>query len=75
MLLLFSGILMTVIGYYRTNTPPPRVEYRYIPKSFTDEQFERLPLMGIYGDLFTKADPWAVSIGYPATFFRKKEEF
>jgi len=66
---------MMVAGYYKNQIPPPRIEYRYIPKNFTEEQYQQMPIMSAYGQLFTKADPWSTSIGYPATFFRRKEEF
>ncbi len=63
------------MGQAKNQTPPPRVEYRYIPKSFTQEQFERLPIMSIYGKLFTHQDPWTNQEGYPGYYPRKKEEF
>lgn len=57
------------------NCPPPRIEYRYIPQTFEEQQTERLPIMSVYGDLFYKPSPWTESIGYPGVFFNKKEAF
>ena len=41
-LLLFVGIIAITIGYTKnTNTcPPPRVEYRYVPRKYIDEQMD-----------------------------------
>ena len=38
--LLLAGIVMITIGYTRTNLkcPPPRIEYRIVPRSVLDEQ-------------------------------------
>ncbi len=72
---LFLGIVIIIYSQAKNECPPPRVEYRYIPKSFTEEQFDRLPIMATYGKLFTHASPWEKSIGYPNVFFNKKEEF
>ena len=72
---LFLGILFIMKGQSQLECPPPRVEYRYIPKPFIDQQYERLPILATYGKLFSHASPWEKSIGYPGTFYNKKEEF
>ncbi len=59
----------------KNDCPPPRIEYRYIPKSFEQEQYDRVPILATYGDLFTKATPWEQAIGYPSIFFDKSEKF
>ena len=74
-LLFLIGVIMIVYDIQKDNCPPPRIEYRYIPKTFEEEQLEQLPILGIYGDLFTKATPWTESVGYPGIFKNKKEAF
>jgi hypothetical protein len=69
------GIIFIIMGNQKYSCPPPRIEYRYIPKSFDEEQMERVPILSTYGKLFTKASPWELSIGYPGIFYNKKEEF
>lgn len=71
----FLGIIFIVMGQNNNSCPPPRVEYRYIPRTFDQEQYDRTPILATYGKLFTEASPWEESIGYPGTFFNKKEEF
>ena len=72
---LFIGILLIFNGQSAMNCPPPRIEYRYIPQDFTYQQYNQMPIMATYGKLFTDANPWEQSIGYPNTFFNKREEF
>ena len=56
--LLLAGIVMITIGYTRIQLkcPPPRIEYRIVPRSVLDEQLhgsvENVPSM------FDKADPF-----------------
>lgn len=72
---LFLGIISIIYGNNYNFCPPPRVEYRYIPRTFEQEQLDRTPILATYGKLFTNASPWEESIGYPGVFFNKKEEF
>ncbi len=63
-LLAMVGIIMIAAGFITNNLqcPPPRVEYRYIPKTFTEEQQVNTPLLSITGiyDMFEKDSPWEV---------------
>lgn len=72
---LFLGIVFIMYGQKYNICPPPKIEYRYIPRTFEQEQIDRMPILSLYGDLFTKASPWELSIGYPSVFFNKKEQF
>ena len=68
--LLFMGIILISIGYLRSEnrSRPPRVEYRYVPRSFQEEQSENAPLMSIFGNLFNKRDPLLRRNGFVNTF-------
>tara|TARA_Y100001958_G_C21082492_1_gene438344 strand:- start:333 stop:704 length:372 start_codon:yes stop_codon:yes gene_type:complete len=59
-LLLFSGIILFVVGYVREEnfSRPEKVVYRYIPRSFKEEQENPTPIMSIYSKMFSKSDPW-----------------
>lgn len=61
LLLALAGIIFVAVGYIQNNVqcPPPKIEYRYISKSFEDEQNNREPLMSIGGmsDMFNKETP------------------
>lgn len=68
--LLFAGLVFVVIGYVRSNNsyPPPRVEFRYVPRTFEQEQDSPVPVMSVYGKMFSKRDPWSKAQGYIDTF-------
>jgi len=63
-ILLFAiiGIIFITAGYIKGNfqCPPPKIEYRYIQKSFEDEQDAPTPLMSISGiySMFENDSPW-----------------
>lgn len=69
------GVILIIYGQQSNICPPPRIEYRYIPRTFEQEQLDRVPILATYGDLFTKSSPWTDSIGYPGIFYDKKEAF
>lgn len=62
LLLAMAGIILVAVGYVQNNLqcPPPVIEYRYITKTFDDEQNNRQPLMSVSGisDMFDKSSPW-----------------
>ncbi len=62
LILALAGIILISIGYIQNNLqcPPPKIEYRYVTKTFNDEQNNRQPLMSISGisDMFDKDSPW-----------------
>ena len=63
-LLLIIGIVMIVIGYLKDkdNCDVPKIEYRYIPRNFGDEQNSTSNLKDLYADMFNNAD---VKTKYP----------
>ena len=62
--LLLAGIVMITIGYTRIQLkcPPPRIEYRIVPRSVLDEQL--YSSVENVSSMFEKSDP----------FFRADEE-
>ncbi len=62
-------IVLLFIGYeiIRLNTlkkcPKPYIEYRYVPRSFKDEQDEPVPIDDIFNKMFAKPSPWMMSRG------------
>lgn len=59
-LLSFVGIVALVIGYVNQlqTCPPPRVEYRYIPRTFEDEQNDPVRISKLFNNMFEKPSPW-----------------
>ena len=70
LLFLIVGIIFISVGYVRDNIkcPPPVVEYRYIPKTFNEQQNEQVPVSSIFGTMFTDASPWQNTSGYQSNF-------
>jgi hypothetical protein len=66
---LIIGIIILLIIYemIRLNTikkcPKPYIEYRYVPRSFKDEQDEPVPIADIFNKMFSKPSPWMMSKG------------
>jgi len=58
--LLFAGIVLVSIGYIQQEklNVPPRVEFRYIPRSFQEEQSQNPPLLGTFSKMFSDRGPW-----------------
>jgi len=60
LLLIVIGIIMIVTGYLENNSkcPPPTVEYRFIPRSFYEEQLSTPNLKNFYSEMFNKPSTW-----------------
>ena len=42
--------------------PPPIVKFKYIPRTFEEEQINPIPIKSVYGKLFSEDSPWEKSI-------------
>ena len=51
---------MVVIGYSRqySQCPNPRIEYRYIPRTFYDEQLSSGNVLKQFSSMFEDENPW-----------------
>ena len=61
-ILLIAGIFIIIDitkMYYKC--PKNKIEYRYIPRSFNDEQENIVPIKSIYGKMFDNPSPWVNS--------------
>ena len=63
-LLLLFGIVAITIGYTKTTAtcPPPRVEYRYVPRKYLDEQMDSSSASEVMTDMATTATPYNDSV-------------
>lgn len=59
----FIGVIFITIGYVKVNMkcPPPLVKFKYLPKTFNEEQNNPVPITNIYGNMFEKDTPWVSS--------------
>jgi len=72
LLLLFVGMFMVVHGVYnqkfRALKDNVRVEYRFIPRTYYDEQLSDSDVSGKFENMFKGTSPWQVrNIGTCAT--------
>ena len=51
MLLALAGIIFVAVGYVQNNLqcPPPTIQYRYVTKTFDDEQNDQEPILSVAG--------------------------
>ena len=56
----FIGVIFITIGYVKTNMkcPPPVVQFKYIPKTFEEEQNTSFPITNVFGKMFKEDSPW-----------------
>jgi hypothetical protein len=71
LVLAIIGIVLVAVGYVKSNLqcPPPRIEYRYIPKSFEDEQNVHTPILSMSGmySMFQDDTPWIQNRSYASS--------
>jgi len=72
-ILIFIGIVLIAIGLTKATQqlPQQQIIYRYIPRSFEEEQEDPVMVSDIFRTMFSLPDPWIGSINDLDT--RKKE--
>ncbi len=73
LLILFIGILMITISIVKDSTycQKERIVYRYIPRTFENEQNNEVDVSDIFNAMFTQPSPWIASVN--DVDFRKQE--
>lgn len=72
-LLMFIGILFVTIAVTKDSQkcPEQKIIYKYIPRTFEEEQNEPVYVSDIFSNMFSQPSPWMVSIG---NIDRRKQE-
>lgn len=70
--MLLIGVIMVIIEIVRKKCPEQKILYRYIPRSFSEEQTEPANVSDIFYSMFNLQDPWFTSAIYVDN--RKQEE-
>lgn len=77
LILAMVGIILLSAGYVKSNLqcPPQKIEYRYISKTFEDEQDVTLPIMSMGGmySMFEDDSPWIQDRSYASSDVKYKE--
>jgi len=75
LILLFLGILLVTVDIVRIQAglvkQLPRIIYRYIPRTFEEEQLDPVYITDIFGTMFSQPSPWVGSI---RTYDKRKQE-
>ena len=60
LLLFFTGFMFVILGYQKQLNilPNPKIEYRYIPRTFYDEQLSTPNLIKQFSSLFEDENVW-----------------
>jgi hypothetical protein len=74
-LIIFLGILFVSVEITRIKAgltkQKDRVIYRYIPRTFEEEQLDPIPVSDVFETMFSQPSPWVGSI---RTYDRRKQE-
>jgi len=59
-MLLIIGVILITMGYTRMyySKDNSKVIYRYIPRTFQEDQDNPPPLSDLFGNMFESAEPW-----------------
>ena len=75
LLIIFLGILFVVVEIVRINAgltdKPPTIIYRYIPRTFEEEQIDPIPVSDVFETMFSQPSPW---VGSLQSYDRRKQE-
>ena len=69
-LLMLIGFVFITIGVVKSNQhcPDPKVQYRYIPQTFDQQQNQEQHITSDYSDMFAKQSPWINSVIQSSNF-------
>lgn len=74
-IIIFIAIIMIVIDVTRIKAglvkKDPKIIYRYIPRTFEEEQLDPVYVTDIFETLFSQPSPW---VGAVRTYDRRKQE-
>ena len=61
LILFMTGAILITIGYMENykKCPLPKIEYRYIPRNFYEEQNSQVNLKSLYSNIFDKSSTWS----------------
>ena len=66
LLLLFVGVIFITIGMTKAMNKPvekyDKIIYKYIPRTFEEEQLNPIPVSDVFETMFSQPDPWTTSM-------------
>jgi hypothetical protein len=65
LLLIYFIIILIIIEIVKLNTltkcPKPIIEYKYVPRTFEEEQEEPVIIQDLFSNMFNRSSPWMLS--------------
>lgn len=65
-IIIFVGLMMIIIDVARINAglvdKEPKIIYRYVPRTFEEEELSPVYVTDIFGVMFSSPDSWLTSI-------------
>lgn len=58
--LLFTGTALVLVGVLKSqqHCPPAKIEYRWVPRTFVEEQESPVPVTDIFASMFYESSPF-----------------
>ena len=76
LVLAMVGIILLAVGYVKSNLqcPPQKIEYRYISKTFEDDQNVNTPILSVNGmySMFEDDSAWIQNRSYASSDVKNK---
>ena len=73
--LFLIGIILIIIGYnkeYQKCEPKVKYVYRFVPRNFTEEQYNQQKVEDMFGTMFKNPSPWTGK--FPDMVIKKGED-
>jgi hypothetical protein len=76
-ILLIIGVLFVTIdlGWTYNSCPDPQVIYKFVPRTFAENQDNPIPLDDILGKMFTEPTPWVAQFNKNIKIKKINDEF
>lgn len=60
----FVGVIFITIGYINQlhKCPPPQIEYRYVPRTFDEDQDNPVRVSEVFDKMFREPTPWVAGL-------------
>ena len=76
LIMFFAGSIFLSAGIATSySVPTNTTEFKFIPRSFKEEQESPVPLMDIYSKLFNDPSPWVNSFTSTDTLAKQDDEY
>ena len=77
LLLFLIGIILITIGYTKSTLkcPPSKIQYRFIPRSFYEEQLSPNNVLSNFQSMFNESSPWYKYDDNTKTFSNNNDNF